>query len=419
MAIKRVLLAVLFVLFSGVLFAEGGEEESYSDVMMHHVLESHDWHITDIPSGDGNYTSIGLHLPWLFYSSRDGVVFYMNTHAMLEDGQYSVSHEGLAEQIVALKAGAGHGGGHDDGHGEHETHDGHGEHGHEGHDHGHEEHGDHGHEGHDHEGETSDHHQGGHHGHINPADIDEAVTVIDFSPSKTVLQMFLIGLLLVFVFTRVAKRYAANRGAAPSGMQSFFEPVIEFVRDDIAKNYLHDKAEKFLPYLLTLFFFIWFSNLFGLTPLNSNIMGNISVTAALAFLTFIITQFSGTKDYWQHIFNMPGVPVFVKPLTLVVEVLGLFTKPFALAIRLFANITAGHFMVLSLIGLIFILGENGKNAVGAFGIMPLSVVFTIVIFGLELIVATIQAYVFTLLTAVFVGIALEDHSHHEDHAHHH
>ncbi|MCB1148293.1 MAG: F0F1 ATP synthase subunit A, partial [Leptospiraceae bacterium] len=162
----------------------------------------------------------------------------------------------------------------------------------------------------------------------------------------------------------------------------------------------------------TLFFFIWFSNMFGLTPLNSNIMGNISVTAALAVLTFIIVQFNGTKDYWRHIFAMPGIPIAIVPLMTVIEIISLFVKPFALAIRLFANISAGHFMVLSLISLIFILGKSGESIGGALGIMPITILFTLAILSLEVIVAIIQAYIFTLLTAVFIGMAHESHDDH-------
>ncbi|MEL6592925.1 MAG: F0F1 ATP synthase subunit A, partial [Bacteroidota bacterium] len=160
---------------------------------------------------------------------------------------------------------------------------------------------------------------------------------------------------------------------------------------------------------------IWFANLFGLTPFNSNIAGNISVTAALAVLTFILTQVNASKDHWIHVFNTPGVPGWLKfgiPLMPAVEFLGLFTKPFALAVRLFANITAGHFMVLGLVSLIFIMGKGGTNFGGAMAIMPLSVLFTIVIFILEMIVAIVQPFIFTLLTAVFIGMAMESHDDH-------
>ncbi|MEM6764516.1 MAG: F0F1 ATP synthase subunit A [Bacteroidota bacterium] len=363
----------------------GGEEFNAKETILHHILDTHDWHITDIPAGKDEhghttYKPIALHLPWLFYSSRDGFVFAANTHALEEKG-YTVFHE----KVYAVDA-ASHEG------------DAHAEAAHENSE------GDHAAEAHA-EGEEHDH----------PANADMSVSVIDLSITKTVLQMMLVGLLLVWVFTSIAKAYVRREGQAPKGAQSFFEPIIVFVREDIAKNYLGDKADKFLPYLLTLFFFIWFANLLGLTPFNSNIAGNISVTAALAVLTFILIQFNGTKDYWQHIFNTPGVPWWLKfgiPLMPIVELIGLFTKPFALAVRLFANITAGHFMVLGLICLIFIMGNNGTNFTGGMGIMPISVLFTTVIFALEMIVAIIQPYIFTLLTAVFIGMAMESHDDH-------
>ena len=387
MSIKKALLCfVVFLAINGVRAADEpsadhhGEEFDAKSTILHHILDTHDWHITDIPAGKDEhghtkYKPIALHLPWLFYSSRDGLVFAANTHALEEKG-YMVSHE----KLYAVKAGGDHS--HE---GDHHAEEGHGE----------------------------AHAEGGDHEH--PANADTEVSIIDLSVTKTVLQMFLIGLFLVWLFTSIAKAYVKRDGQAPKGAQSFFEPIIVFVREDIAKNYLGDKADKFLPYLLTLFFFIWFANLLGLTPFNSNIAGNISVTAALAVLTFILIQFNGTKDYWQHIFNTPGVPWWLKfgiPLMPIVELIGLFTKPFALAVRLFANITAGHFMVLGLICLIFIMGKNGTDCAGGMGIMPISVLFTTVIFALEMIVAIIQPYIFTLLTAVFIGMAMESHDDH-------
>jgi F-type H+-transporting ATPase subunit a len=342
--------------------------------MMHHVLDAHDWHLMDWPIESTEpdkkcYKVIGIHLPWIIYSGEHGLEFYGSTHSLEASGKYEVSHD-----VVYLKGHAPH---HGEGHGEHAEGD---------HDHAH-----------------------------------DAPAVLDFSPTKTVVQMFLVLLIAVLVFTAVAKGFKKNAGKAPKGIQSFFEPIITFVRDDIARQYLGDKADKYAPYLLSLFFFIWFANLLGMTPLNSNIMGNISVTFVLAFFSFVLVQINGTKDYWGHIFAMPGVPKWMLPLVTLIEVFGLFIKPIALMIRLFANITAGHFMILALISLIFILGKGGTNLIGSFGIMPLSVAFTIGIFLLEVIVGIIQAYVFTLLTAVFMGQALEshDHEHEGDHAHAH
>lgn len=351
------------------------EEINISEVMLEHILDSHDWHITDIPAGTdaeghAKYSPIALHLPWMVYDSEDGFVFTTSTEALVEKGY--LPH---GNSLVKLKEGVSTEGLVD-------------EHGH----------------AHVHDWEA-----------FAAQNVNEDATVIDMSITKTALQMILIGLLLLLVFTAVARSYTRRENEAPKGLQSFMEPIIVFVRDEVAKPYLGENANKFLPYLLTLFFFIWFSNLFGLLPFNSNIAGNISVTASLAILTFILTQVNASKDHWKHVFNTPGVPWWLKfgvPLLPVVEFIGLFTKPFALAIRLFANITAGHFMVLGLISLIFIMGDNGTSLAGGFGIMPLSVLFTLVIFALEMIVAIIQPFIFTLLTAVFIGMAMETHDDH-------
>jgi F-type H+-transporting ATPase subunit a len=252
-----------------------------------------------------------------------------------------------------------------------------------------------------------------HHGKVEPT--NHAASVYDLSMTKTGLQILLVAIFMLILFTSVAKAYKKRDGMAPKGLQSFMEPLILFVRDDVAKPYLHGKHDKFVPYLLTLFFFIWISNLFGLTPLSSNIAGNTTITLMLALITFILIIVNSTKDFWMHILWFPGVPLPMKPLMFVVELMGFFTKPAALAIRLFANISAGHFMVLSLISLIFILGKNGESIGGAVGIMPLSLAFSLFIFAVELIVAAVQAFVFALLTAVFIGQAMETHDHHEEH----
>jgi len=230
----------------------------------------------------------------------------------------------------------------------------------------------------------------------------------------------IVGLVMVLIFTQIARTYKKRDGLAPKGMQSFFEPVILFVREDVARPNLHGQHDRFMPYLLTLFFFIWFSNLFGLTPLSSNITGNTTITAMLALMTFVMIVINAKKEFWMHILWFPGVPIWMKPLMFIVELMGFITKPAALAIRLFANISAGHFMVMSLISLIFILGDYGRSPWGAIGIMPLSIAFSIFIFVVEVLVALVQAFVFTLLTAVFIGQAIEshDHGHDEAHAHH-
>ena len=361
---------------------ENGKEVDVAALMIHHVTDSHDWHFFDIPQGDGNYTPVAIHLPWILYSSQSGLEFYPSTEALLATGKYAVHHEHV---IPILPKGPEN---HADIIG---THD---------------------------HAENSDHSSASHEAYEK----DPGTMLLDFSITKTVLQIMIVGLMLILVFTSIAKSYRNRPGQAPKGLQSLLEPVILFVRDDIAKPNLQGKHEKFLPYLLTLFFFIWFSNILGLTPLNSNISGNVSVSVALAILTFLITTLYASKSYWGHIFWFPGVPLPVKFLMLPVELVGMFTKPFALTVRLFANIAAGHLMILALIGLIFILGKGGSSIGAGLGIAPLTVAFGIFVFCLEVLVAAVQAYVFTLLTAVFIGQAMEDHSHDhheaEAHAHH-
>jgi F-type H+-transporting ATPase subunit a len=219
---------------------------------------------------------------------------------------------------------------------------------------------------------------------------------------------------LLWVFLSVAKTYRRRPDKAPTGMQNLLEPIILFIRDDIAKPTIGEhKYEKFMPFLLTVFFFIWFNNMIGLIPLfpgGANVTGNISVTMVLAVFTFVITTISGNRNYWQHIFNMPGVPWWIKipvPLMPVIEIVGMVTKPFVLMVRLFANIAAGHIIVLGFFSLIFIFG---KMSVGlGLGVSVVSLAFTIFMTMIELLVALIQAYVFTLLSAIYFGMATEEH----------
>ncbi|WP_162054095.1 F0F1 ATP synthase subunit A [Pontibacter pamirensis] len=231
----------------------------------------------------------------------------------------------------------------------------------------------------------------------------------DFSITKNVASLFISVALLFGVFLTIASRYKKNAGKAPRGIQSFFEPIIIFVRDDIAKGNIGPKYERYMPYLLTVFFFIWFNNLLGLMPGGANLTGNIAVTLILALLTLLITVFSGNKNYWKHIFATPGVPWWLAPIMIPVELIGIITKPFSLMVRLFANITAGHIIILSLFSLIFIFESL---AVG-----PLSVAFATFMNFLELFVALLQAYIFTLLSAMYIGGAVEEHEHEEDHGH--
>ena len=236
---------------------------------------------------------------------------------------------------------------------------------------------------------------------------------LDLSITKNVLALFISIFILLWVFISIANRYKKNPNIAPKGMQSLFEPLIIFIRDDIAKASIGEKKyEKFMPYLLTLFFFIFFNNLFGLIPFfpfGANLTGNLAITGVMAVFTFVITTFIGNKNYWVHIINTPGVPWWLKipvPLMPIVEIMGIFTKPFVLMVRLFANMSAGHIIVLGFIGLIFIFG---KISVGlGYGVSVVSVGFSVFMIILDLLVSFIQAYVFTLLSALYFGMATEE-----------
>ncbi len=351
----RPFLIFLFSFVFNFTFINAKEEKasdfSVSELMFHHIKDTHDWHIADIPSGtnpDGTtrYIPIAIHLPWILYSSEKGLdIFFVEGHTEEEQAK-SAEQKGYKY----------------------------------------------------------------HHGEIH--ETSSGVHVLDLSITKTSLQMLIVALLLIFLFKRAANQY--NENPLPKGFASFMEPIMVFVRDEVVKPNLGKHADNFLPYMLSLFFFIWFCNLFGLTPLNSNIAGNISVTAGLAILSFLIINFNGKRDYWEHIFWYPGVPLPVKFIMLPVELVGVFTKPFALTVRLFANISAGHFMVLGLISLIFVFSKGTSISAGL-GIAPLSIFFSLFILSLEFLVAIVQAYVFTLLTCVFLGSALEEHHHEEAH----
>ena len=248
---------------------------------------------------------------------------------------------------------------------------------------------------------------------------DAAVKIYDLSMTRNVVQMILALIVFVWIMLRIAKRYKSGVGvtSAPKGSQSLLEPVITFVRDEVAKPNLGHKYEKYLPYLLTVFFFILINNIFGLIPGSANVTGNIAFTAVLGLISFVVILFSSNKHYWGHIFNPPGVPLGVKFILVPVEFLSVFIKPFALIIRLFANMVAGHIIIICLISLIFIFGE--LNPIAGWGASPLSIGFTVFIYLIEVLVAFLQAFIFTMLTAVFIGQALEGEHHDEAHAVHH
>jgi F-type H+-transporting ATPase subunit a len=235
----------------------------------------------------------------------------------------------------------------------------------------------------------------------------------DLSITKNAASMFLSVIFMAVIFIGMARNY--KKSQLPKGAGKLLEPVIVFLRDEVAiPNIGSVKYKRYMPYLLTAFFFIWFNNLFGLIPFfpfGANLTGNIAITAVLAIITLLITLFSANKDYWKHIF-MPPVPILLYPIMVPIEIIGIFTKPFALMMRLFANVTAGHIMILAIISLIFIF----KSPFLGFASVPLALFVSV----LELLVAALQAYIFTVLSALFIGIAVAEHEHdhgHEEHAH--
>ena len=230
---------------------------------------------------------------------------------------------------------------------------------------------------------------------------------IDFSITKNVTMILFTGLLMFLLFAGLGKSYKKN-GSIAKGAGRFFEPIILYVRDDIAIPNIGEKHyRKYMSFLLTIFFFVWFMNMFGLTPLGVNVTGNIAITASLAIIAYIITTFTAKKDYWGHIFWMPGVPVPMKFILAPIELLGTIIKPFSLMIRLYANMLAGHIVLMSLIGLMY----RFDSAIGS----PLTFLLAFVLSILEVLVALLQAYIFTMLAALYFGSAVEEHHHEEAH----
>ncbi len=321
-----------------------------AEMIMHHVLDSHEWHFLTIGE-----THITLPLPIILYSEQGGLDIFMSSELHHgTEGHYT--KDGKEVHTVSVKRGNVE--------------------------------------------YVLNNHEYFH--------VKGGGFLYDLSITKNVASMFISVALLLYVFFSVAGAYKRNAGKAPRGMQSFFEPIIVFVRDEIAKENIGEKKyERYLPYLLTIFFFIWFNNLLGLVPGGANLTGNIAVTLCLAVFTFLITNLSGNKGYWGHIFAPPGVPLPLMPLIVVIEIIGIFTKPFALTVRLFANITAGHIIILSLLSLIFIFQSAIVGVVSAG--------FAIALTFLELLVALLQAYIFTLLSAMYIGGAVAEHHHEHDH----
>jgi F-type H+-transporting ATPase subunit a len=346
--VKGILFCFLLLLFSNPLPAQeeqkvaaAEEEFDPGTFILNHVADSHEWHILTKKDGE----SIAIYLPVIVLQKGKGLSVFSSRR--LAEGHeyngYKIEEEGdLKGKIV----------------------------------------------------------------NVNPdGSIDEKNLPLDFSITKAVVGMFFAVLIGLWLFVSLGSSYKKTGISTPKGIQSFLEPVVLFVRDDIAIPIIGEKKyEKFMPYLLTAFFFILLNNIIGLIPFpppfGANVTGNIAVTFVLAFCTFIITQFSGNKHYWKDIFAAPGVPFWLLPIMIPVEIIGIFSKPFALMIRLFANITAGHIIVLSLVCLIFIFKS--------LAVAPVSIFFVIFMDCLELLVAFLQAYVFTLLSTLFIGLAVKE-----------
>ncbi|MFI5195861.1 MAG: F0F1 ATP synthase subunit A [Chitinophagales bacterium] len=244
---------------------------------------------------------------------------------------------------------------------------------------------------------------------------EDGTKIYDLSITKNVLSMLISVAILLWVLLKAGKKYNANGSMkAPSGFQNFLEVVVVFIRDEVAKPCLGSKYVRYMPLLLTIFFFIWINNLLGLLPGGANFTGNIAVTSCLALLSFIVILANSRKHFWSHLLNPPGVPGWMKPMLVLIEIVSLFIKPMALMIRLFANIMAGHIVILALICIVFIFAAI-STYVGA-GFVPVSLAFAIFMFFLELLVGAIQAFIFANLTAVFIGQAIEEpHDvHHEE-----
>lgn len=357
-SLKPLLAAVFFVVFSAAGFVAKAEENAKPEkfdagkLIFEHVGDSHEWHIL----GEGDHT-IALPLPVILYTPK-GFDFFMSSkfeHGKVTytDSKYTYKEgEGNSVRVVNDK---------------------------------------------------------------DKVDEEASSKIIDLSITKNVASLFFSAFLMLYVFLSIAGTYKRSPASAPKGMQSVFEPLILFVRDDIAKQNIGAKYEKFTPYLLTIFFFIWFNNMLGIIPIipgGANLTGNIAITGCLALLTFIITSLNGNKNYWGHIFAMPGVPKAVLLILTPIEILGVFLRPMVLMIRLFANMLAGHIIGLSFVALIFIFGEMHVGL--GLGVGIFAVAFNIFMGLMEVLVALIQAYVFTLLSAMYFGAAVEEPHHHKE-----
>jgi F-type H+-transporting ATPase subunit a len=245
---------------------------------------------------------------------------------------------------------------------------------------------------------------------VNP---QEGQKIYDLSITKNVLSMLLSVVILLWIMLTVASKYKKNGVmSAPKGLQNAIEPIVTFIRDEVAKPNLGYKYMRYMPFILTVFFFIWINNMLGLLPGGANLTGNITLTCCLAIISFVVMMANSNKHFWSHLLNPPGVPLGIKFLLVPIEIMSLIIKPMALMIRLFANMMAGHIVLISVISMIFIFGALSK--VAGWGFMPVSMAFSIFMFLLDLMVAAIQAFIFANLTAVFIGQAIEEGHGHDD-----
>jgi len=357
---SRIFTLIFLTFFSANIFATPAEESDeikdfdVNEMIMHHIKDSHEFHIMDI---DGH--AVSFPLPIILWTDNGLVTFLSSEFNHDDSGKVIVKRRG--QEFVKY------------------------------------------------------------HGKIFYANntasdkyvsYDEAGNVVnkkplDLSITKMVFSMFLSMLLLVLIFIATARTYSKSKKGEPTGLGKFTEPLVMFIKDEVAMPMIGEKNyHKYMPFLLTLFFFIWINNVMGLIPFfpfSANLSGNIAFTFVLAAITFIITTIVANKDYWKHIFWMPGIPVPMKLFLAPIEFLGIFIKPISLMIRLFANISAGHIIILSLISLIFIFKS--------LWLAPASLFFSVFISLIEVLVVAIQAYIFTMLSALYIGSAIEEHEH--------
>lgn len=341
------------------------QEIKSGDILIGHVTDAHSWHLFDYSSKDGAEHAVAINLPVILLDNGSLELFsskrFHHGHATVQGKNHTFALVGggvVKEEIVCVDPATG-----------------------------------------------------------EPL-LDEAgktLKPIDLSITKTACAIIIAVALLIWIVLHTAEQYKKRGTREPHGLQNLMEILILHVRDGIVEPVMGKNTERFLPYLLTLFFFIFFCNILGLIPIfpaGANITGNIAVTAILALITFFIVNLNGNRHYWKDIFNTPGVPAWLKvfPLMPVVELVGVFTKPIVLMIRLFANMTAGHIVILGFIVIIFILSNTLGMAVGG-TVSVFSVLFALFISLLECLVAYIQAFVFTMLSALYIGMAVETPEH--------